>query len=161
VRRPCLAGSSGGGELVGAPRRDGGGVRGCGTRFATLATPTPRSCHRSFNSFLHAATLPAAVAAPLVCACTRVQVDFPWPVSGKPMMFYIANGVEEISSSGTSYLNRTEASTVEKIVTHLLKNGVTPEQVREFSLCAAASGGGAVARRWFPVCVCCGAALAV
>jgi superfamily I DNA and/or RNA helicase len=45
------------------------------------------------------------------------------------MMFYVANGVEEISSSGTSYLNRTEASAVEKIVTHLLKNGVVPEQV--------------------------------
>eukprot|EP00953_Heterococcus_sp_UTEX-ZZ885_P038454 19725-Heterococcus_DN1.PRE.2 len=56
------------------------------------------------------------------------QVDFPWPLASKPMMFYVANGVEEISSSGTSYLNRTEASAVEKIVTHLLKNGVVPEQ---------------------------------
>ena len=37
--------------------------------------------------------------------------------------------MEEISSSGTSYLNRTEASYVEKIVTHLLKMGVTSAQI--------------------------------
>jgi len=55
--------------------------------------------------------------------------DFPWPVPGKPMFFYSILGMEEISASGTSYLNRTEASYVEKIVTHLLKMGVTPAQV--------------------------------
>ena len=37
--------------------------------------------------------------------------------------------MEEISASGTSYLNRTEASYVEKIVTHLLKMGVEAEQI--------------------------------
>jgi AAA domain len=37
--------------------------------------------------------------------------------------------MEEISSSGTSYLNRTEASYVEKIATHLLRMGVTPGQI--------------------------------
>jgi AAA domain len=37
--------------------------------------------------------------------------------------------MEEISASGTSYLNRTEASYVEKIVTHLLRMGVTPSQI--------------------------------
>lgn len=57
------------------------------------------------------------------------QVDFPWPVPGKPMMFYASLGQEEISGSGTSYLNRTEASAVEKIVTHFLKNGITPQQI--------------------------------
>ena len=40
-----------------------------------------------------------------------------------------SNGFEEISGSGTSYLNRTEASSVEKIVTSLLKGGVQPDQV--------------------------------
>lgn len=55
--------------------------------------------------------------------------DFPWPVPGKPMFFYSIMGMEEISASGTSYLNRTEASYVEKIVTHLLRMGVTPAQI--------------------------------
>lgn len=55
--------------------------------------------------------------------------DFPWPVPHKPMFFYSISGMEEISASGTSYLNRTEASYVEKIVTHFLKMGVTPSQI--------------------------------
>jgi len=55
--------------------------------------------------------------------------DFPWPIQSKPMFFYSITGMEEISASGTSYLNRTEASYVEKIVTHLLKIGVTPAQI--------------------------------
>lgn len=55
--------------------------------------------------------------------------DFPWPIPNKPMFFYSISGMEEISSSGTSYLNRTEASYVEKIVTHLLKMGVNPQQI--------------------------------
>ena len=36
----------------------------------------------------------------------QVGVDFPWPVGDKPMFFYATTGQEEISSSGTSYLNR-------------------------------------------------------
>jgi regulator of nonsense transcripts 1 len=55
--------------------------------------------------------------------------DFPWPIPNKPMFFYSISGMEEISASGTSYLNRTEASYAEKIVTHLLKIGVTPGQI--------------------------------
>jgi regulator of nonsense transcripts 1 len=34
------------------------------------------------------------------------SVDFPWPNPELPMMFYASMGQEEISSSGTSYLNR-------------------------------------------------------
>ena len=41
---------------------------------------------------------------------TMHGIDFPWPNPDKPMFFYISNGFEEISPSGTSYLNRTEAS---------------------------------------------------
>mmetsp|Transcript_45348 Transcript_45348/g.109821 ORF Transcript_45348/g.109821 Transcript_45348/m.109821 type:complete len:1016 (+) Transcript_45348:315-3362(+) len=55
--------------------------------------------------------------------------DFPWPVPSKPMFFYSISGMEEISASGTSYLNRTEASYVEKVVTYLLRMGVTPAQI--------------------------------
>ncbi|RLN05787.1 hypothetical protein BBO99_00002835 [Phytophthora kernoviae] len=57
------------------------------------------------------------------------NVDFPWPNPSKPTFFYICLGAEEISSSGTSYLNRTEASNVEKIVTTFLKAGVMPSQI--------------------------------
>mmetsp|Transcript_11925 Transcript_11925/g.17981 ORF Transcript_11925/g.17981 Transcript_11925/m.17981 type:complete len:1012 (-) Transcript_11925:1834-4869(-) len=55
--------------------------------------------------------------------------DFPWPIPNKPMFFYSISGMEEISASGTSYLNRTEASYVEKIVTYLLRMGVKPIQI--------------------------------
>lgn len=36
----------------------------------------------------------------------RRNVDFPWPVADTPMMFWSNIGNEEISASGTSYLNR-------------------------------------------------------
>ncbi|OIT20921.1 regulator of nonsense transcripts 1-like protein [Nicotiana attenuata] len=55
-------------------------------------------------------------------------IDFPWPVPNRPMFFYVQMGQEEISASGTSYLNRTEAANVEKIVTTFLKSGVVPSQ---------------------------------
>lgn len=59
----------------------------------------------------------------------RRDVDFPWPVSDTPMMFWSNLGNEEISASGTSYLNRTEASNVEKIVTRFFKAGVQPADI--------------------------------
>jgi regulator of nonsense transcripts 1 len=46
-----------------------------------------------------------------------------------PMFFFSNLGQEEISSSGTSYLNRTEASNVEKIVTRFMKSGIKPTQI--------------------------------
>ncbi|KAF2425260.1 P-loop containing nucleoside triphosphate hydrolase protein [Tothia fuscella] len=57
------------------------------------------------------------------------EVDFPWPVQDSPMMFWSNLGNEEISASGTSYLNRTEASNVEKIVTRFFKAGVAPSSI--------------------------------
>jgi len=59
----------------------------------------------------------------------KKDVDFPWPVAEKPMMFWSNLGNEEISASGTSYLNRTEASNVEKIVTRFFKAGVKPSAI--------------------------------
>ncbi|CAK7204547.1 ATP-dependent RNA helicase [Sporothrix eucalyptigena] len=59
----------------------------------------------------------------------RKDVDFPWPVEDTPMMFWSNLGNEEISASGTSYLNRTEASNVEKIVTRFFKAGVKPADI--------------------------------
>ncbi|KAK4019881.1 regulator of nonsense transcripts 1 [Daphnia magna] len=66
-----------------------------------------------------------------VCAEDRILrgVDFPWPMPDRPMFFYVTLGQEEIAGSGTSYLNRTEASNVEKIATRFLRSGVKPEQI--------------------------------
>lgn len=59
----------------------------------------------------------------------RRDVDFPWPVAETPMMFWANYGSEEISASGTSYLNRAEASNVEKVVTRFFKAGVKPVDI--------------------------------
>ncbi|TPX55251.1 hypothetical protein PhCBS80983_g05470 [Powellomyces hirtus] len=59
----------------------------------------------------------------------RKDVVFPWPVPETPMFFHCSYGQEELSSSGTSYLNRTEATNCEKVVTRLLKAGVKPSQI--------------------------------
>lgn len=56
-------------------------------------------------------------------------VGFPWPNPNKPMFFWVVQGQEEISASGTSFLNRAEAAHVEKIVTHMFQDGVAPEQI--------------------------------
>ena len=42
------------------------------------------------------------------------------------MFFWNLPGIEEMSASGTSYLNRTEAMKVEKVITYLIKTGVRP-----------------------------------
>lgn len=59
----------------------------------------------------------------------RKDVDFPWPLPEMPMMFWTNLGLEEISASGTSYLNRTEASNVEKAITRFFKAGVKPADI--------------------------------
>lgn len=56
-------------------------------------------------------------------------VDLPWPSLSKPMLFWVHTGPEEVSASGTSFLNRVEASSVEKVVTHLLRGNVAPNRV--------------------------------
>lgn len=56
-------------------------------------------------------------------------IKFPWPAVDKPMMFYNCVGYEEISASGTSFLNRQEASMCEQLVTFFLRAGVTPDQI--------------------------------
>lgn len=55
--------------------------------------------------------------------------QFPWPNPDIPMFFYASTGHEEYSASGTSFLNRTEASNVEKLVTQFLSSGIKPTQI--------------------------------
>jgi len=61
----------------------------------------------------------------------RLMSDFhfPWPQPQKPMFFYHSLSAEEMSASGTSFLNRTEASNVEQVVTQMFKAGLEPEQI--------------------------------
>ncbi|CAD6186228.1 unnamed protein product [Caenorhabditis auriculariae] len=56
-------------------------------------------------------------------------VDWEWPVHGSPTMFWSCYGTEEMSSSGTSFLNRTEAANVEKLTSKLIKGGMSPSQI--------------------------------
>jgi regulator of nonsense transcripts 1 len=58
----------------------------------------------------------------------KMNNKFPWP-ENKPLFFLNLYGSEEISASGTSYLNRTEAVAVEKIVYHLEKAGIAANQM--------------------------------
>ena len=55
--------------------------------------------------------------------------DFKWPVPSQPMVFYHSVSAEEISSSGTSFLNRVEAKNVESVVTRFLRGGLMPDQI--------------------------------
>ena len=55
--------------------------------------------------------------------------NFPWPINNLPMMFWAIYGREEISMSGTSYINRIEAINVEKILLKLFKDGIKPSQI--------------------------------
>ncbi|CUI14807.1 Hypothetical protein, putative [Bodo saltans] len=54
---------------------------------------------------------------------------FPWPNPNKPTFFYNSIHPEEISASGTSFLNRTEAALAEKMATLLLRGGILPHSV--------------------------------
>lgn len=56
-------------------------------------------------------------------------MNFLFPNPSRPMFFLVNNGNEEIGASGTSFLNRTEAASVEKIVTMMLKSGISPDQI--------------------------------
>jgi regulator of nonsense transcripts 1 len=59
----------------------------------------------------------------------RPQDNFPWPIPDSPMMFWANLGQEEISSTGVSYLNRSEAVSCEKLITRFFKAGVQPSQI--------------------------------
>jgi regulator of nonsense transcripts 1 len=45
------------------------------------------------------------------------------------MFFYHSLSSEEISASGTSFLNRVEAQNVEQVVTSMFKAGLEPYQI--------------------------------
>ncbi len=89
----------------------------CSSMFRLAACPC----------FLHGALF-NSVSAPIISYVPDVHV----------ILVESQMGQEEISASGTSYLNRTEAANVEKIVTTFLRSGVIPSQVNTFHLCCIA-----------------------
>ena len=52
---------------------------------------------------------------------------FPWPQQDRPMFFYHSVSNEEISASGTSFLNRKETENVESVVSAFFNAGLRPE----------------------------------
>lgn len=57
------------------------------------------------------------------------KFNLPWPHPDRPMFFLNCNGMEELGSNGSSYLNRTEAIHIEKICTEFIRKGIEPEQI--------------------------------
>ena len=57
----------------------------------------------------------------------QLKGNFPWPNKHVPMLFYNVLGVEEISATGTSYLNRKEGEVTEIVVNRLIESGLKPE----------------------------------
>lgn len=60
---------------------------------------------------------------------TATNDEFPWFDPTRPMMFWVQQGIEEVSSSGTSFLNRIEAQAIERAVTHLMRANVEPTRI--------------------------------
>jgi regulator of nonsense transcripts 1 len=58
-----------------------------------------------------------------------MKEEFPWINPECPMMFWNQQGIEEVSASGTSFLNRIEAQAIERSVTHLLRAAVEPSRI--------------------------------
>lgn len=65
-----------------------------------------------------------------VCADERkYNVEFPWPQPDRLMFFLVTQGAEDLAGSGTSHLNRTEASNVEKITKRFLNAGIRTDRI--------------------------------
>jgi regulator of nonsense transcripts 1 len=60
---------------------------------------------------------------------TPTKAVFSWPEQNIPMFFFNSTGDEEVSDSGTSFINRFEAILVSQIITRLCRAGVKPGQI--------------------------------
>jgi regulator of nonsense transcripts 1 len=60
---------------------------------------------------------------------TPIQAVFPWPDPDTPMFFFNSTGDEEVSDSGTSFINRFEAILVAQIIARLCRARVNPRQI--------------------------------
>ena len=57
------------------------------------------------------------------------KINFPWPRSDKPMMFWAVAGTEDPGSSGRSLQNRIEANCVEMVVSRLLECNIPGDRI--------------------------------
>lgn len=57
------------------------------------------------------------------------NINFPWPRSDKPMMFWAVNGSEDPGSSGRSLQNRMEAYSVNLVVQKFLHCGISGSRI--------------------------------
>ena len=57
------------------------------------------------------------------------NLAFPWPRSDMPMMFWCVQGSEDPGSSGRSFLNRMEATCVEKVVERFINCGIPGDRI--------------------------------
>jgi len=59
----------------------------------------------------------------------KLNADFNWPCKESPLFFWHVRGQEELSASGTSYLNRAEAAAIDKLLVPFIKGGVEPDKI--------------------------------
>jgi regulator of nonsense transcripts 1 len=57
------------------------------------------------------------------------SISFPWPNPSSPIMFYNCQGREEIGHTGTSFINQEEAVLTERVVSELMRGGVSPSDI--------------------------------
>ncbi|KII69180.1 Regulator of nonsense transcripts 1 [Thelohanellus kitauei] len=60
---------------------------------------------------------------------TDKNISFKWPLKDKPSFFYCCYGIEQPSSSGTSFFNQQEVEAVNIFVTKLIDAGVKGSQI--------------------------------
>lgn len=58
-----------------------------------------------------------------------IGLDINWPSPGKPIFFWNVQGFEEISPSGTSYINRIEVMKIDEVITMMIKKGIQASQI--------------------------------
>lgn len=60
---------------------------------------------------------------------TKPKSKFVWPNPKKQTFFWHVKGVEEPSATGTSFLNRSEVVLIDKILTPMISDGVSPDDI--------------------------------
>lgn len=58
-----------------------------------------------------------------------IKTSFSWPNPSKPILFWHVRGSEEMSASGTSYLNRYEAEKINNLLSEMAEGGVSLSKI--------------------------------
>lgn len=57
------------------------------------------------------------------------MATFTWPNPSRPILFWHVRGYEEISASGTSYLNRAEVEKINNILSEMVEGGINMKRI--------------------------------